>query len=58
MLTDDLTLTVGGRWSYEEKDAAIGVIGDPTGFGNCRRFTGALLGGSDVISETSPCKFE
>jgi iron complex outermembrane recepter protein len=54
MLTDDLTLTVGGRWSYEEKDAAIGVIGDPTGFGNCRRFTGALLGGSDVISETSP----
>lgn len=29
------TLTVGGRYSTEKKDAAIGVIGDPTATGNC-----------------------
>ncbi|MCC7186250.1 MAG: TonB-dependent receptor [Acidobacteria bacterium] len=29
------TLTLGGRYSTEEKDAAIGVIGDPTATGNC-----------------------
>ena len=54
MLSDSWTLTLGGRYSFEEKDAAIGVIGDPTGVGNCRRFVGPNFGGSDVISETSP----
>jgi outer membrane receptor protein involved in Fe transport len=29
------TLTLGGRYSTEKKDAAIGVIGDPTATGNC-----------------------
>lgn len=52
-VTDTVTLTVGGRWSYEEKDAGIGVIGDPTGTGNCRRFVGSNFGGQDPISETS-----
>lgn len=54
LLTDSLTLTLGGRWSFEEKEAAIGVIGDPTGVGNCRRLTGPNFGGGDVISENSP----
>ncbi len=52
-LTDSLSLTLGGRWSSEDKDAAIGVIGDPTGTGNCRRFVGPNFGGGDTISETS-----
>ena len=54
MINDSWTLTLGGRYSFEEKDAAIGVIGDPTGVGNCRRFVGPNFGGSDEISETSP----
>ncbi|MCZ8131710.1 MAG: TonB-dependent receptor [Steroidobacteraceae bacterium] len=29
------TLTLGGRYSTEKKEAAIGVIGDPTATGNC-----------------------
>ncbi|NBP95858.1 MAG: TonB-dependent receptor, partial [Gammaproteobacteria bacterium] len=52
-LTDKLTVTLGGRYSSEEKDAAIGVIGDPTGTGNCKRFVGSNFGGSDPISESS-----
>ena len=52
-LTDKLTMTLGGRYSSEEKDAAIGVIGDPTGTGNCRRFVGSNFGGGDPISESS-----
>jgi iron complex outermembrane receptor protein len=34
-LTDELLLTVGGRYSYENKEAAIGVIGDPFNTGSC-----------------------
>jgi iron complex outermembrane receptor protein len=34
-LTDTLTLTLGGRFSKEEKDAKIGVIGSPNGTGDC-----------------------
>ncbi|MBR9911407.1 MAG: TonB-dependent receptor [Gammaproteobacteria bacterium] len=38
-LTDNLTLTLGGRYSQESKDADIGVIGDPNGVGDCQRVT-------------------
>lgn len=53
-LSDSWTLTLGGRFSHEEKDAGIGVIGDPNGVGNCRPLVGPNFGGSDVISESSP----
>lgn len=46
-VSDRWTLTLGGRWSFEEKDAAIGVIGDPTATGNCAPIFGSP-------SETSP----
>jgi len=35
LLTDDITLTLGGRFTNEEKEAAIGVIGDPNAVGDC-----------------------
>lgn len=35
MLTNSLTLTVGGRYSWEGKDAEIGLIGDTAATGNC-----------------------
>ena len=34
-LSDTMTLIFGGRYSSEDKDAAIGVIGDPGGTGTC-----------------------
>jgi len=34
-LTDTLTLTLGGRYSKEEKEGNIGVIGSPNGTGDC-----------------------
>jgi len=34
-LTDSLTLTVGGRYTRETKDAEIGLIGDPNATGDC-----------------------
>lgn len=34
-LTDQMSLTVGGRYSWESKDAEIGLIGDPAATGNC-----------------------
>lgn len=34
-VTDTVVVTLGGRYSYEKKDAAIGVIGDPGGTGTC-----------------------
>jgi iron complex outermembrane receptor protein len=34
-LTQDLILTLGGRFSYENKEAAIGVIGDPNNNPGC-----------------------
>lgn len=47
LLNDSWSLILGGRWSYEEKDAAIGVIGDPNGTGTCTPIVG-------TISPTSP----
>ncbi len=41
-LTDSLYLTLGGRYSYEKKDAAIGVIGDPQGVGTCSVVIGEI----------------
>lgn len=38
-LSDTITLTLGGRYSTEEKDAKIGVIGDPTATGDCATVT-------------------
>jgi len=35
VLSDSWSLILGGRYTTEEKDAAIGVIGDPTATGNC-----------------------
>lgn len=34
-LTDSIVLTVGGRYTREDKDAAIGIIGDPNAVGGC-----------------------
>jgi iron complex outermembrane receptor protein len=34
-VSEDITLILGGRYSSEDKDAAIGVIGDPGGVGSC-----------------------
>jgi iron complex outermembrane receptor protein len=34
-LTDQLALTVGGRYTRESKDAKIGLIGDPAATGDC-----------------------
>lgn len=35
LLTDSLTLTVGGRYTDEEKEAEVGLIGDPNAVGDC-----------------------
>jgi len=35
LLSDSLTLTVGGRYTEEEKEAEIGLIGDPNAVGDC-----------------------
>lgn len=35
LLREDLTLTIGGRYTSEEKDARIGIIGDPNATGDC-----------------------
>lgn len=34
-LSDSVVLTVGGRYTREDKDAAIGIIGDPAAVGGC-----------------------
>ncbi|MCE2391546.1 MAG: TonB-dependent receptor [Proteobacteria bacterium] len=34
-LGDRLTLTLGGRYTWEDKDAEIGLIGDPGATGDC-----------------------
>lgn len=34
-LTDTLSLTLGGRYTQESKDAEIGLIGDPNATGDC-----------------------
>lgn len=34
-ITEKFTLTIGGRYTREEKDAEIGVIGDPGATGDC-----------------------
>lgn len=39
-LTEALTLTLGARYSAEEKSADIGVIGDPNATGNCANQSG------------------
>jgi iron complex outermembrane receptor protein len=46
--SDDLTLILGGRYSYEKKDAAIGVIGDPGGVGTCSVGFASESGGSTL----------
>ncbi len=38
-LSENLLLTFGGRYSYEKKEAEIGVIGDPGGTGSCTALT-------------------
>jgi len=35
VLNDNLTLTLGGRYTEEDKTASIGLIGDPNAVGNC-----------------------
>ena len=34
-ITDTITLTAGGRYTSEDKDASIGLIGDPNATGGC-----------------------
>ncbi|MCV6624256.1 MAG: TonB-dependent receptor [Cellvibrionaceae bacterium] len=34
-MTDDIVVTLGGRFTRETKDAAIGIIGDPNATGGC-----------------------
>lgn len=34
-LVERLTLTLGGRYTWEDKDAEIGLIGDPAATGDC-----------------------
>jgi iron complex outermembrane recepter protein len=34
-IAEKFTLTIGGRYTNEEKDAEIGVIGDPSATGDC-----------------------
>ncbi len=34
-LTENLSMTLGGRYTQEDKDASIGIIGDPNGVGDC-----------------------
>ncbi|MBL4671296.1 MAG: TonB-dependent receptor [Arenicella sp.] len=42
VLNDNLSLIIGGRYTKEQKDAAIGVIGDPTAVGDCATVTPPL----------------
>ena len=41
-LSDNWTLIVGGRYTEEQKDASIGVIGDPNANGDCTTATPPL----------------
>jgi iron complex outermembrane receptor protein len=55
-LTESVILTVGGRYSYEKKEAAIGVIGDP-GAGSCTQLVVDRSGETFPLStppETAP----
>ena len=45
-LSDQLTLTLGGRYTEENKDAAVGLIGDPNAVGNCATLVGGAPDGS------------
>jgi len=56
-LTDSVTLTLGGRFTEEQKAALIGVIGDPSGTGNCTPlFTGEFdLNNVDAPVSLSDC---
>ncbi len=51
---EDWTLTLGGRYSTEEKEAAIGVIGDPTATGDCANRPLNPLEGRAAMNDCRP----
>lgn len=53
-LTDRWTFTLGGRYSTEEKDAAIGVLGDPTATGDCANRGVSPLEGFAPMNDCQP----
>lgn len=61
-LNDNLTLILGGRYTEEDKTAAIGLIGDPNAVGNCATTAvgaGSVLPGLesvDVPVSLSDCR--
>lgn len=50
-LTDKWNLTVGGRYTREKKEAAIGVIGDPNATGNCATTSGPPFPATASLSD-------
>ena len=58
-LSDNLTLTLGGRYTEEEKNALVGLIGDPNAVGNCATIVaseGNPLPGADTVQNLSDCR--
>jgi iron complex outermembrane receptor protein len=61
-LFEPLVLTLGGRYTRETKDAAVGIIGDPAATGGCRTVDlrnespGTSFDSLDATANLSDCK--
>jgi iron complex outermembrane receptor protein len=53
-LADKVTLTIGGRYTSEEKDAEIGVIGDPGATGDCATTPPPFSPTTPALSDCAP----